>query len=159
MGFFMPGKKKKKKKKSKTREINMPNSRVGEEIADRIAHRIGDGERIRSADISEMIPGDVNCYPSNRKGGCKRVAYFISLKSKRYAIGGGHLTFRKALERLVQHMQGSCPEITEVAILLSDSWDAEVLDDWHNNIETINRQGRIVEAYIIGENSVIRKPI
>lgn len=126
-----------------------------DEVAEGIADIIGHGEFINSDDISDIVgrwAGDVNCYPSKIKGDCKQKAYFISLKDKRYAKGNGHLTFRQALECLIQHMQGTCYDVTKTAILLSDIWDAGAYNDWRNNIEQIKRQGRIVEAYIIGGN-------
>lgn len=131
----------------------MENIRVAEGIADIIVR----GEQIHSDDISDIvgnIAGQVNCYPSRIKSGCKHEAYFISLRSQRYARGSGHLTFRKALECLVQHMQGSCDGITKIAIIVTDSWDEKAFDDWYDNVEQIKRQGRIVQAYIISGNNV-----
>lgn len=139
-------------------------SREGEgiEVAEGMADVIGRGELIHSGHIPDIVgrmAGNVNVYPSMVKGDCKKKAYFISLKDKRYAKGNGHLTFRQALECLVQHMQGACYDITGIAILLSDIWDAGAYDDWHNNIKQIKRQGKIVEAYIIGGNKVTRMQI
>lgn len=134
-----------------------------EDVAKHIADMIGRGESIHSDDISDIVgkkmADDVNCYPSKIKGDCKQIAFFISLKDKRYAKGNGHLTFRQALECLVQHMQGACYDVTKIAILLSDIWDAGAFDDWHNNIKQIKRQGKKVEAYIIGGNKVKPKQI
>jgi len=154
MGFFMP--------RGKTRRIDKPSFEIAKKIGGIIADIAGSGDKIHSGNIPDIIrriAGDVNCYPSNIKGSCMQEAYFISLTSKSYATDRGHLSFKKALECIVQHMQGSCYNYTKVAILVSDSWDTDVFNDWRDNLEQIKRERKIVEAYIISGNTVSQMQI
>ena len=109
-------------------------------------------------DIIEANAGSVNCYPGKPSGACHDKAYFISLTSKRYAKGAGHLSFRKAIERLVQHMQGHCVGFTKDAIVICDSWDPDVIDDWRSNIDQIKRTARI-QAYLVSGNNISKMNI
>lgn len=128
---------------------------IGEQIGGIIAH----GGQLDVSDVENIVSskaGDVNCYPSKTKGTCKNVAYFISLTNKRYTKGNGHLTFTKALEYLVKHMQGSCPVITKTAILICDSWNPAAIEFWLNNIREMKKD-KVVKAYFYpGDGS---KPI
>jgi hypothetical protein len=143
----------------KSREDDMENMNSA---IQRIADIMGDSEMmdtekgIRPEDIGEIVganAGQVNCYPGIPGGGCHPAAYFVSLTSKRYAKGRGHLTFRKAIECLVQHMQGHCIGKTQVAVILCDNWDSAVIDEWRFNIEQIKRHAS-VEAYLISGRNI-----
>ena len=92
---------------------------------------------------------EVNCYPGYPSNTCYEEAYFYSLTSHKYKNGyRGHLTFREALEKLVQHMQGLCVGHTHAAIMITDSWDTNAFEDWRANIEQIRRNS-LVEIYLI----------
>lgn len=49
---------------------------------------------------------------------------------------------------LVKHMQGTCADMTRCAVIISDSWDDAVYDEWRANIQNI-KQRYMVEAYLI----------
>jgi len=101
---------------------------------------------------------DVNMYPSTHRGACCPVAFFISLNSTKYAKSPGHIKFRKALEKLVQHTQGGCAGVTEAAVLITDSWDANVIDEWRGNIEQIQRH-IYLEVYLVTNSRISLQPI
>jgi hypothetical protein len=125
-------------------------------LVDRIVSSIGEG-CIKSQDlpliVGEYYDSDFNCYPGIPGAGCHDEAFFISLNSKKLATGRGHITFRKALEHLVQHMQGYCSNITKTAIIITDEWDSNAIDDWQVNIEQIKSKAHI-EAYLITNRSI-----
>ena len=110
--------------------------------------------------LAEIVGGNssrVNCYPGGTPGNeCYKVAFFISLESKRYISphGGGHLTFRKALEKFVQHMQGHCKGKTNVAVLIFDKYDPDALAEWQSNIEQTRSDGARIEAFLITGDKV-----
>jgi hypothetical protein len=95
------------------------------------------------------VKGGFNCYPGIPGGGCHELAVFISLTSPAYMKGRGHLNFREAIEKLIQHTQGICPDKTEEAVFITDSWDPSVIYEWRNNLKQINNQVKILEIYLL----------
>lgn len=111
--------------------------------------------RISTRDLSEIISqatpsglGEINCYPGVAGYDCCEIAFFISLS---YKCGRGHLSFRQALEKLVQHMQGRCSQVTKNAVLFTDSWEPAAYNDWRHVIEKIQEYANI-EIYLITGN-------
>ena len=130
-----------------------------EQLAQRIAEELSrrQEEGIRSSEVPSLVDrcigGEVvNCYPGVPSG-CHEKLVLVALESKSYTTGGGHLSFRKAIEHLVRHMQGSCPGKTRIAVLITDTWDAKVIDFWRPNIEQI-KGNSFLECYVISGGSV-----
>ena len=117
---------------------------------------------IRPQDIPDLFGrmtnssyGQFNCYPGIPGSGCFKEALFVSLKSPRYAKGRGHLTFKQAIEKLIQHMQGSCANITEIAILVTDNWDPKVFAEWKTTLLNI-KKNKDIKIYLIIEKNEFR---
>jgi len=91
-----------------------------------------------------------NCYPGIPGGRRCSVAFFVSLANSENTRGRGHLNCRKALEKIVQHMQGSCSERTSLAVLITDSWDPEAFEEWKANLHEIDRQKYLRILLILG---------
>ena len=132
-------------------------------VAQAIAERLSVGESFRANDVPFLVEDylehdEVNCYPGVSGDRCHRIAYFISLNSAKNAKGSGHLHFQKILDCLVQHMQGRCQGITQVAVIITDSWDARTLDKWEHNIEKIKLEAHL-ELYIFAEGQALELPI
>lgn len=100
---------------------------------------------------NRVIEGDArnafNCYPGIPGHGCKDLAFFVSLTSPSFYKGRGHLNCGQAMEKIVQHMQGSCQGKTRHAIFLTDSWDAFAYNEWQANLSQI-RQKALLEVYL-----------
>ena len=115
---------------------------------------LSERKKITAADIPEIASrasGDdeINCYPGIPGSGCHDKAIFISLSDSVYIRGKrGHLTCRQAIEKVVQHMQGTCMKHTRSAILVTDSWDATAYREWQGNIQQIKHYAHF-EAYLI----------
>jgi len=108
------------------------------------------------AEIASHAMGEreINLYPGIPGYVCHDLALFISLTSPAYVKGKrGHLSCRQAIEKLVQHMQGSCMNRTRVAVLITDSWNAAAADEWKANLQQIARIAHI-EIYLIAGQSV-----
>lgn len=131
---------------------------MARQIAGEIAERRGDGGGIRATDIPDIIEqafgSEVNCYPGIPSG-CHSKLVLVSLESKRYKQGRGHLNFSQALQYLVRHMQGSCPGITRSAVLILDTWNPNEIDFWLPNIQQIQRSAYI-EFYMLSGNGCRR---
>lgn len=99
--------------------------------------------------------GPFNCYPGGSGYGCHDLAIFFSLTTPQYkGKHRGHLTCRKAIEMLVQHMQGACSRgRTHIAVLIVDSWDAEAAFDWRSNLEEIQTHAHLEVYLLVGETS------
>jgi len=96
----------------------------------------------------------INCYPGLPGADCHELAIFISLSSakyKNYAKGSKskHLSFSDALEKIVQHMQGYCFKQTKTAILITDSWDADIFSKWQSNLQVIRDTNKTVDCYLM----------
>jgi hypothetical protein len=92
--------------------------------------------------------GSYNLYPSSLRGDCCDLAVFISLTCPAYTRGQGHLDFGPAIEKIVQHCQGYCPEITKDAVFITDSWNPSIVYQWRANLENI--QSKIhLEIYLL----------
>ena len=102
--------------------------------------------------------GGFNCYPGDYSDStCHKLAVFISLKSAVYARNRYHLSCRKALELIVQHVQGSCARQTRQVLFITDNWDVNAFDDWKDNIREMGRHVQL-EAYLLvgGKVSLIK---
>jgi hypothetical protein len=98
----------------------------------------------------------VNCYPGLPSKNCYDLAIFISLSSTRYIKGTrGHLDCRKAIEKVVQHMQGNCKHRSKYALLLVDSWNVSAYDEWMANLQQISRHS-IFEIYLMTKGNISR---
>lgn len=132
--------------------------RIVERIAALIEELRRSGKGVHPEDIPRVVQeaggyGRVNCYPGNPDCFCYPEAFFISLTSPTYARGRGHLSCRQAIEKLVQHMQGSCYRQTRVAVLITDSWDSAAFHEWEANIQNIKADAHL-EAYLLVGRSV-----
>ena len=73
--------------------------------------------------------------PSDEEGDCKEVAVFVALDAKSMKLKPKHrMSFKEALERIVQHVQGTCAGTTKHILLITSSMDADDLAPWLGNI-------------------------
>jgi len=134
--------------------------RVAERIAQGIfKHKEKHEEGVRPDEVPEIIMGatgqrKINCYPGIPGYGCFNEAWFVSLTSQAYkGRKRGHLSCRQAIEKVVQHMQGSCFNKTRVAVLITDNWDVIAYDEWKANFQQIKSAAHI-EIYLMSGPSV-----
>ncbi len=125
-----------------------------EEITNRLSEKSGDNTKI---DISEVVNitthvsgSNVNCYPGIPGDKCYKIAYFYSLtdKSKYHIKRGKSLSLSAVLDKLVSHMRGACEDETQVAILITDNWDANVYNKWKGVLERIKKNAHL-EIYLV----------
>ncbi len=130
-------------------------------IAERIAGHLGelaDRRSIDTGDLAEIVSGSarregINLYPGVSSYGCHDLAIFISLSSPLYVKGRrGHLSCRQAIEKVVQHMQGSCMNRTRAAVLITDSWDSVASHEWNANLLQIAAAAHLEIYLITGKN-------
>jgi hypothetical protein len=126
-------------------------------IAERVAGHLSEaslGGGIRPGDIVDIVGeygrgGAINCYPGIPGNSCHELAVFVSLTSEAHkGKHRGHLTCRQAIEKLVQHMQGTCAGVTLYAVLIVDSWDGNAASEWTSNLERIKTEAHL-EVYLM----------
>ena len=137
-----------------------------------IIHELSQGGGVQASQIPEIVSsaigrcagstnraigrstGKINIYPSTHYGDCCDMAFFVSLTlpSNGADRGGGHLSCRKAIEKLVQHMQGYCPEKTKTAVFITDRWNPAAYEDWKENILRIKANAHVEAYLLIGRN-------
>ena len=128
-----------------------------------VLENISVGGEIKAEEINQMVcrafGEKVNCYPGIYSYLRTDVCFFVSLTSndKRngtsdmHGSGKGHLSFKKATIKIIQHMQNSCCT-TKHAIFITDSWNAKVYDEWRLNFEEIQEKA-ILDVYMLtGDN-------
>jgi len=115
--------------------------------------KVGDLPKIINNSFGEEQ--GVNLFPSNTKGACHELAYFFALKNSPYAKGNGHLGCRQAMEKVIQHTQGACRNITKQAIFITAHWDANAYQDWKHILADIDKTIEL-EVYLLAGNSATR---
>ncbi len=131
-----------------------------DEGIERVVASIAAGLEIEASEISSIVHKNmgrkVNCYPGVQGRNCSDICFFISLTSHNnmedmHGKGKGHLSFKKAMIKIVQHMQGSCCR-TKHAIFITDSWNAKIYEEWRLNLEEIQEKA-ILDIYLLtGDN-------
>ena len=124
---------------------------MAQAIADRIRKGPVTAEELPNI-MREALGGDFgwfNCFPGEPGAGCEKMAMFISLICKTYAIGLGHLVFRNAINKIVRHVFRDCPDARDV-LFITDSWDPVAI---HENIANLKEiQNRVhLEIYLIDD--------
>lgn len=118
---------------------------------------LAEGDGVSINDLGRIIDSfhghPSNCYSGMPGFGCFDISYFVSLKSKKNIKGYGHLTFRQILEKVVQHMQGTCKGRTQLGFIITDNWDPDALEDWKHNLAQIMSESHL-EAYLLTGRSV-----
>lgn len=127
---------------------------IAETIAECISERQLDGgvrpDELAEIGVRSAHQGEaINCYPGRPDHECYPFALFISLNSPDYVRSKrGHLSCRQAMEKVVQHMQGSCFQRTRVAVLVTDCWDGAAWKEWRGNFQQIGQDAHI-EIYLM----------
>ena len=105
-----------------------------------------------SSIIGEMamyLP-EFNFYPSDRLGKCREVAFFTSLIGKRWHLDRRNkIPFDEMFKNVIQHCQGSCSGVTQYAAIIIDNWDDDTASFWQSNIESLKRNGIVVEVHLL----------
>jgi len=134
---------------------------IVENLAAEIEQR-GKAGGVTSDELAEIVGelarsrfGQINCY-LGIKAQCYPLAVFISLTSPMSAKGSCHLSFRQAMESIIQHMLGRCQEITDAAAFITDSWDVGAFDEWRPILLNIKNKARLT-IYVLkgGKASLI----
>ncbi|MBT3981397.1 MAG: hypothetical protein HOE90_08590 [Bacteriovoracaceae bacterium] len=136
-----------------------------QEIAEEISRRLEEKKReggIRVDEIPEIIGNiidrNINCYPGKPCDKCCDKAFFLSLSSKSNAKGRGHLDFKHALDKIVQHMQGICFQETHVAVCFTDSLEPNAFGEWKANLKQIKNNAS-VQIYLLSGGKATEIPI
>lgn len=94
--------------------------------------------------------GQVNFYPSDHLGPCCNIAFFISLRGKRWKIKNkDRVDFSELFDNIIQHCQGSCQGHTNQAIIITDNWDDDVANKWKHNIQALKSHGVEFHVFVI----------
>ncbi|MEI7639115.1 MAG: hypothetical protein WCJ37_17525 [Syntrophus sp. (in: bacteria)] len=133
--------------------------RIAENLAKSI-HEIGKERAIHSKEIPDILQEifgqgslGINCYPGQPDGVCCEMAWFISLTvSSHVRRGSGHLNFKEAMAKFIQHMQGPCCKITKTVIFFTDNWDPNIFNDWKYNIDNIKKDAHVEFYLMVGPN-------
>lgn len=129
-----------------------------EKFSRMLKERINDSG-IYADEIPEIIDrsfnrNEINCYPGSPSNECFDFVLFIALQASPYAKGKGHLSFEKAIEKIVQHLQGYCAGKARNAVFITDSWDPKVFEKWRSNLKQIIRTVTLFEIYLLSGDSI-----
>ena len=144
--------------------------RIAERITELLEDMKIDGEVLPTnigRNIPDAISSDVhgantiNLYPYGKHNvGCCDFALFLSLQTSAYIKKGrrGHLNFENAIQKIVQHMQGSCVHNTRTALLITDNYDGDAFQAWRANLEQIRKHAQL-ELYLIDGKGILELPL
>ena len=113
-------------------------------------------EKIEMMDRDQGVQDrmNINFYPSDIKGRCHEVAYFMSLQGKGVTLKKGKIPFDKMMKLFIKHCQGSCIDKVKHAIIITDKHDNDEIEFWQSNINNIKKNGVRIELLIIVQGKV-----
>ena len=96
----------------------------------------------------------INFYPSEHKGACCDLAVFVSITGKKYTKykkkgTTSSYNFSDVLEAFCKHMQGDCVGITHQSVIITDSWNPDVWEQYRSRIKAVMKGRNEVEIYLI----------
>lgn len=107
----------------------------------------------RSTSLGRLI----NIVPVNNKGKCREQAVFVSKihnqNPSKIALGEP-MAFGPLLERLVQHLQGSCYGVTREVLVVTDNLDALAMNAWANNLQVAQHEQHVsIQVVYLDKNN------
>ena len=107
--------------------------------------------------VSSSIGTDINFYPGIPGSPCHDLAVFVSLASPltfhHNVRGRKDLNYEEAIEKIVQHVQGSCVGQTKKAVFVTDFWDNNAFSKWKANLVQISKTSYF-EIYLIAGRAI-----
>lgn len=99
----------------------------------------------------------INFYPSNRKGACCLDAIFLSIKHQprqKTLSRNEMIPLKSVLEKTSQHIFGECRGYTNQVILITDTFDTEIIKPWVSSFKNSNCWVEIIYVRENGEFEV-----
>ena len=104
--------------------------------------------------ISDFFGHSVNFYPSDQKGACCDLAIFLSISGTRFSKiikrKKELYSFKGIMDAFSKHMQGDCVGITRQCVIITDSWEPDVWENYKSRIKQIKKSAE-VEIYLISD--------
>lgn len=126
-------------------------------IAERLAGRILENGTVTIGELPGIIGNAVrrdvdsfNIYPGGIPGRCQELAVIISLTYNVNASGKNQLSFRSAIELILQHVK-RCPN-TRSVVFVTDNWDAGAVKAWRDFLLPIQRDINLEIFLIVSGN-------
>ena len=98
-----------------------------------------------------------NFFPSDEKGRCTELAYFVSISDKKVSLKANQkIKFDVMMQNFIRHCQGSCMKTVKHVIIITDKYDNEVINFWKSNIENIKNNGVKIELNIVVGQTILK---
>ena len=112
----------------------------------------------RFDDFSKRDNGNsFNFFPSDEKGRCTELAYFVSISDKKVSLKANQkIKFDVMMQHFIRHCQGSCMKKVKHVIIITDKYDNEVINFWKSNIENIKDNGVKIELNIVVGQTILK---
>lgn len=112
----------------------------------------------RFDDFSKRDYGNsFNFFPSDEKGRCTELAYFMSISDKSVSLKANQkIKFDVMMQNFIRHCQGSCIKTVKYVIIITDKYDNEVINFWKSNIENIKNNGVKIELNIVVGQTILK---
>ena len=112
----------------------------------------------RFDDFSKRDNGNsFNFFPSDEKGRCTELAYFVSISDKKVSLKANQkIKFDVMMQNFIRHCQGSCMKTVKHVIIITDKYDNEVINFWKSNIENIKDNGVKIELNIVVGQTILK---
>ena len=112
----------------------------------------------RFDDFSKRDNGNsFNFFPSDEKGRCTELAYFVSISDKKVSLKANQkIKFDVMMQNFIRLCQGSCMKTVKHVIIITDKYDNEVINFWKSNIENIKDNGVKIELNIVVGQTILK---
>lgn len=98
-----------------------------------------------------------NFFPSDEKGRCTELAYFVSISDKKVSLKANQkIKFDVMMQNFIRHCQGLCMKTVKHVIIITDKYDNEVINFWKSNIENIKNNGVKIELNIVVGQTILK---
>ena len=112
----------------------------------------------RFNDFSKKVSNSFNFFPSDEKGRCAELAYFVSISDKKVSLKANQkIKLDVMMQNFIRHCQGSCMKTVKHVIIITDKYDNEVINFWKSNIENIKNNGVKIELNIVVGQTILKK--
>lgn len=99
--------------------------------------------------------GEMNFFPSTKKGRCHRLAVFVSMREETLSFKSdpnNFVPFDVVLKKMVQQVLGGCFDINKEVILITDTIDTKVIEEWKPNFRAMKKVCNNIGFYFVDKD-------
>jgi len=103
------------------------------------------------------IDGKMNFFPSSIKGRCHYLAVFVSMREETLSFKSDPNNFVSldvVLKKMVQQVLGSCFNVNKEVVLITDTIDTKVIEEWKPNFRAMKKVCDNIRFYYVDKEGI-----